>query len=454
MMHYDVAFIGSGHANWHAAVALRKAGKSVVMIEKDRIGGTPITGNHEATPVWDGTPTLTTHAQDMASDTDNFTWADVTAYRQHTNDTQVKQLTALFDESGITLIHGTGILMGNHMIQIGSQHIFAENIVLGTGQHATLPQITGKEYLHNSQDFLDLKQLPSRLTIIGAGVVALELASLAQRLGNQVTILTHGARAAKGFDPRYVTKLLVGLQQAGADIRFREPVCGVDETATGYVVTTQSGLTIASDFVLAETGREPNMRMLGLENAGIYTSDDGIIVDDHLRANGRNIYASGEVAAKNVTSTPATSAFESTYIANQILGDTAPISYPTIPNILFTFPRIARVGISAAEAAGNSDYQTFQLPYGKMAGIKGNHKTDAEMTVVLDTAYRFVGADIFGMAAPALANVLTMAITRHLTADDLAELMATFSAPIREIMTTLLPLLTPDTEEETVQLEA
>jgi len=445
MMHYDVAFIGSGHANWHAAVALRKAGKSVVLIEKDRVGGTS---------TLDETTALTAHPQDLASDTDDFTWADVTAYRQHVSDTQTQQLMTLFAKYDITLIHGTGILMGKHMIQIGSQHIFAENIVLGTGQHAVLPAIMGKEYLHDGQDFLNLKQLPNHLTIIGAGVLALKFASLAQYLGTKVTILTHGARAAKNFAPRYVTKLLVRLQQAGVDIRFREPVHSVDETATGYGVTTESGLTIATDYVLATTGHEPNTQMLGLENAGIYTSDNGIVVDDHLRATSHNIYASGDAVAKTVAKTPATATFESNYIAAQILGDTAPISYPVLPNVLSACPRIARVGISAAEAAGNSDYQIAQIPYGKLTGTKGPHEVAAEMTVVLDAAHHLVGADIFGMAAPTLANALTIAITQRLSADEFADLTATCPTAIQKITAHLLPLLASATPEDVVQLEA
>lgn len=443
MIQYDVAFIGNRHATWQAAIALRKAGKSVVLIEK-----APIARAYDD----DAQRLLDVMAQHESSQNSavDASWEALMADRRQANRTLSDQMSAQFAQLGIAVIQGTGILMGHHMIQVGKQKIWADNIVLNTGQQSTLPAITGKEFLHDRQDFLNLDHLPAHLTIIGAGVTALEFASLALQLGSTVTLLTHGSRAAKAFAPRYVTKLLVHLQAAGADIRFHEPVNTVAATATGYTVTTESGLTVQTDYVLAATGQHPNVSLLGLENAGIHTNRQGIIVDDHLRANGANIYAIGNVVAKSVAKLAATTTFEANYIAEQILGETATISYPVIPSVLSTLPSIAQVGTRAAEAAGNTDYHIVRIPYGKHLKAA----TAAEMTVVLANTHRLVGADIYGVDAPDLVTILTMIIDQRLTATDLTEMIGAFPTPIQGILDTLLPFLTPVTTEDMVRLDA
>lgn len=458
MTQYDVAFIGSGHATWHAAVALRQAGKSVVLIERDLIAGTCTNYGCDAKILLDGPSELFAQMKQYqgigVDETPAFNWEDFMAYKHRVIDALPTKMTALFDQLGIDIIHGTGILMGDHMIQVGKQKVMAQNIVLGTGQHTTKPNIPGKEFLHDSRDFLNLKHLPAHITIIGAGVIALEFAALVLQLGTRVTILAHGNRAAKGFAPRYVTKLLVKLQAAGADIRFNEPVKAVTSTTAGYDVTTDSGLVVATDYVLAATGRRPNVDMLGLENAGIHSSNRGIAVDDHLRANGDNIYASGDVVDKSVAKLTPTATFESNYIAGQILGETAPISYPAIPSVLFALPRIARVGVSAAEAAGNPDYHIVHLPYGKLFSFAYKNETEAEMTVVLDATHHLVGADLYGMDAPDLVNVLVMVIDQRLTATELSKMVFAFPTPVQGIIDALLPALTPATPATKMRLDA
>lgn len=458
MIQYDVAFIGSGHTTWHAAVALRQAGKSVVLIERDLVAGTCTNYGCDAKILLDGPSELMAQLKQYqgvgVDQTPDFNWEAFMAHKHQVIDALPAKMTTLFDQLGIDVIHGTGILMGNHMIQVGKQKIMADNIVLGTGQHAVKPDIPGKEFLHDSRDFLNLEHLPAHLTILGAGVIALEFAALVLQLGTRVTILSHGNRAAKGFAPRYVTKLLVKLQAAGADIRFNEPVKSVVQTTEGYDVTTESGFAVTTDYVLAATGRRANVDLLGLENAGIHSSSRGIVVDDHLRANGDNIYASGDVLDKSVPKLTPTATFESNYIAGQILGDTAPISYPAIPSVLFALPRIARVGVTAAVAAGNPDYRIVHLPYGKLFDFEYKNETDAELTAVIDRDNHLVGADIYGMDAPDLVNVLVLVINQKLTAAQLAKMIFAFPTPVQGVIDALLPALTPAAPVAQVRLDA
>jgi len=445
---YDVALIGSGHATWHAAVALKQAGKSVVLIERDMIAGTCTNYGCDAKILLDGPSELLAQLKNyrgLGVTTETAVdWKSFMAYKHQVIDPLPDQMTTLFTQMGIDMIHGSAILMGNHCIQVNGEIIRAVNIVIGTGQHSKRLQISGREFMHDSREFLNLPELPEHVTFIGAGIISLEFAALIMELGAQVTIIDHGSRAVKGFSADQTSKLIAKMEAAGATFVFNETVLAVDVTTDGYTVTTANGRSVVTNYVLDATGREPNVTYLGLENAGIHSSAAGIEVDDHLRANGDNIYASGDVIDKQLPKLTPTATFESNYIARQILGDTAPITYPVIPSVLFSLPRLAQVGVTVDEAKTDAEnYHVQTIPYGQLFTFEYKNETDAEVTVVLDQTNHLVGAAIYGMDAPDLINVLVMIIEQRLDATDLSRLIFAFPTATQGIIDALTPLLMP-----------
>ncbi|WP_204121082.1 MULTISPECIES: dihydrolipoyl dehydrogenase family protein [Levilactobacillus] len=448
MSHYDVAFIGSGHANWHAAVTLKQAGKSVVIIEKDLVAGTCTNYGCDAKILLDGPSELIAKLHQYANvgvqSTTNVNWNQFMAYKHQVIDSLPDQMTTLFTKMGIDIINGRGILMGNHLIQVGKEIIKADNIVIGTGQKPKRLAIVGNEFLHDSREFLSLPKLPSHLTFIGAGIISLEFASLVLALGSQVTLIDHGDRAARGFNAAHVDKLVAHLEEAGATCYFNESALSVDVTTDGYRVTTASGKSIDTQYVIDATGREANVTRLGLENAGIYSSARGIEVDDHLRANGDNIYASGDVLDKDQPKLTPTAIFESNYIAGQILGNSDPIAYPAIPSVLFTLPRLAQIGVTTEDVAIDPDsYHVQTIPYGKLFAFAYQNETDAELTAVFNNANQLVGASVYGMDAPDIVNVLALIIDQRLSALDLNKMIFAFPTATQGIIDALLPAMMP-----------
>ena len=131
-----------------------------------------------------------------------------------------------------------------------------------------------------------------------------------------------------------------------------------------YKVSTASGLTIDTDYVLDATGRNPNVEGIGLDQVGIEYSKKGISVDGHLRTNVSNIYASGDVLDKAIPKLTPTATFESNYIAAHILGMTQDeIQYPAIPSVLYSLPRLSQIGVSVQELSKMNVTQlnTFRL---------------------------------------------------------------------------------------------
>ena len=139
-----------------------------------------------------------------------------------------------------------------------------------------------------------------------------------------------------------------------------------------------------------------------------------------------NIYASGDVVAKDIPKLTPTAAFESNYIAMQILGNSDEIEYPVVPHVVYTLPRIATVGVTVSEAEENSDYIVTEIPYGQTAGFETKNEPDASIMLVTNTKKEIVGAELFNADADNLINFFTIFINKKITLDELKGMIFAF----------------------------
>ncbi|WP_461244827.1 dihydrolipoyl dehydrogenase family protein [Secundilactobacillus muriivasis] len=446
-MNYDVIFIGSGHATWHAAVALKQAGKQVAIVEKDLVGGTCTNYGCDAKIALDGPFQLTEQLQRFqghgVNSVPTIDWPALMAYKHNVIDPLAPTMSQLFTKMGIDLLTGAAKIADAHTVRIGDQTYTSDYIVIGTGQRpATLP-ISGNENIHDSREFLDLPEMPQRLVFIGAGVIAMEFATMAATMGREVHIVEFGDRALGAFNQTYVAKLQAKLEAQGVQFHFNEAVTAVSVADDTYTVTTKSGLTIDADYVLGATGRVANVENLGLEDLNIEASARGIKVNDHLQTTVPNIFVSGDVIDKVQPKLTPTATFESNYIARTILGSTDPISYPAIPSVVFTMPRLAEVGVSVAEAEAHTDlYRTQVVPFGQQLAFEFKLALDAEATLVFDKAGYLVGASLYADDGDDLVNLLTLIINARFTADQLQQQIFAFpsaTSGVIDLLGTLLP---------------
>lgn len=447
MMDYDVIFIGSGHATWHAAVGLIQAGKHVAIIERDLVGGTCTNYGCDAKIALDGPFQLAeqlSRYQNSGVDANiQIHWNELMSYKHQVIDPLAPTMSQMFAKIGIDMITGDGSLTDAHTVKVGDQSYTADIIVIGTGQRPVNLKIEGSEYIHDSREFLSLDDMPERLTFIGAGIISIEFAAMAASMGRDVQVIEFSDHALTAFDQKYVAKLMAKMTDQGVHFHFGEAVTKAEESAEGFSVTTKNGLTINTDYILGATGRIANVENLGLEALGIQASRRGIEVNDHLQTSVDNIYASGDIINKLQPKLTPTATFESNYIASQILGNTAPISYPAIPSVVFAMPRIAEVGvtISAAEDSAE-DYHTQVVPFGQQLAFEYKHAMDAEMTLVFDRQNYLVGASVYADDAEELINILTLIINGHFTASQLQQQIFAFpssTSGIIDLVTGMLP---------------
>lgn len=273
-------------------------------------------------------------------------------------------LEDLFKQSGIDIIKGTGRLKDKNTVTVENRAYTADYIVLATGQRSHILDIEGKEYLHDSRDFLDLETFPEHITIIGGGYIGIEFASIASKMGSKVTVISHSDKVLKAFYQPHVDRLVKKLESEHVTFHYHEDTVQVEKQNGKFVLHTKSGLSVETDYVLDATGRIPNVEGLGLDEVGVKYSTKGIKVNNHLQTSVDNIYASGDVLDKEIPKLTPTATFESNYIAMQILGKDAsllqlplkalellPIKYPAIPSVVYSLPRLAQVGMPIDEAA-------------------------------------------------------------------------------------------------------
>lgn len=448
MYDYDVVFIGSGHACWHAALMLAKAQKKVAFVEEDTVAGTCTNWGCNAKILLDSpfelVDGLSRYRGIGVDETPAVDWSALMAYKKQVISPVHTVLEGMFAQMGMPVFRGHGTLVDAHTVEAGGKRITADYIVLGTGERPRRLGIPGDELIHDSRDFLDVDVFPKRIAFVGAGIISMEFASIAALMGSEVTVIHHSERILSMYPARYVSRVVDKLKAQGVTFLLNHELSSVAQDGGDTVVTFTDGSTLACDYVLGATGRVANVENLGLEALGIAASSHGIEVDDHMRTAVPNVFASGDCVAKRIPKLTPTATFESNYIAQQILGlSSEPISYPAIPNLVFTLPRISQVGVTLAEAEADPDrWRIETVDFGKRLLFEAKNESDAEFAFVFSQETGLLeGAAFYGQDAGVWADLAAIVINQKLTGRDLSQMIFTFPTASQAMLNLLTPLL-------------
>lgn len=447
MYDFDTVFIGAGHASWHAALILLQAGKKVAFVEKDVVGGTCTNYGCNAKILLD-TPFnyidgLKRYEGIGISGTPDVNWPALMAYKKKVISPLNQIMEGMFNNMHMPVIHGQGKLIDAHTVDVDGKKITAEYIVLGTGERATRQNIPGKEYIHDSRDFLDLEAFPKRIAFIGGGIIAMEFASIAALMGSKTSVIVHSDRILRMYPKKYTDRVVDKMKSSGVRFLMNHSVKEITKNADALQLHFEDGSTLETDYVLEATGRQANVENLGLEDLGIAFSRKGISVDDHMRTSVSNIFASGDCVDKKVPKLTPTATFESNYIATQILGiNPAPIQYPVIPNLVFTTPRISQVGVTIEQAEKNSAlYDIEVVEFGKRLLFEAKNQPDAEFTLVFNKKRELVGGAFYGEDAGIYADIAALIINQKMTGMQLNQMIFTFPTESQAFLNLLVPLM-------------
>ena len=466
-MDYDVIYIGSGNAAWQGGRFLRKAGLKILIIEESLYGGTCANRGCNSKALLDAPfeiKALTDNFEGVGK-SGNFEvdWPALMKFKQKRIANMAPFLDGKFKEYDLDVAHGKGIIVDEHTVRVGDETFTTDKIVIATGLKPVIPDIKGKEYLHDSTDFLDIAELPKHAVIIGAGFVGMEFASILAEAGMTADVIIRGNMALKYFHQPYVQNVIEILKQKNIRFHFneqvtevlkaenviidnpeerilnvekglnsdddlRDPDAKIDNRAyeNAFTVNCESGLSITGDYVIAAMGREANVAEIGLENVGLTYTKNGIKVNGHLQTEVPNIYASGDVADTEIAKLVTVAIHHSKYLAKELLGEADEITYPVIPAVAYTIPRIATVGVPAYVAEKSDEYDVHTIRYGNSYSLELKNDTTAEAKVIVDKDLNIVGAEIYAADAENVATMFAFIINKKITLDELDYMIYAF----------------------------
>lgn len=446
MKNYDVIFIGSGHACWHGALLLKTMGKSVALVERDLLGGTCTNYGCDAKILLDS-PFELKEALDRykgigVTGESTLDWKSLMAYKKQYIGMMPSALEGLFTQFGFDIIRGDAEFIDANTISAGGETYTAQHFVIGTGQNYVPLDIPGKEYFHDSREFLDLDEIPDHVTFVGAGIISMEFASLCLALGKKVDIVNVTNAALEQYPQDYANKIVEKMKSQGANFVFESHVTAIEKCGEKYILKTAEGAAIETDYILIAVGRKANVDGLRLDKLGISYSARGIEVDDHLRTSVKNIYASGDVIDKKIPKLTPTAEFESNYIAMDIVNPMNPaIEYPAVPNLVFTLPRIAQSGVSVADAQANPDlYRIEKAAVGQTMAWLNKNQRDEDFTFIFDSENKLAGAAVFSDQAGEYIDLLTIIINQRLGVEELSKMIFSFPTQTYGLVSSLIPL--------------
>lgn len=409
MKKYDDILIGSGPAAYKMANLLAKTDRKVLVIEGFEYGGTCPNYGCEPKIFLEGAARTVLQSQQLLgrgiSQPAKLDWEALMQTKLKRFDPWPGETRDIIKKSH-DVEDGYASFVDNHTITVNGHQYQADHIIIATGQTPNILDIPGKEYLHTSYDLLSLKELPQRITIIGAGFVGLELATLVAAAGAEVTIVVHSDRVLREFTKAEDEALVNAMKQRGIKFSFNTDTQKVRQGKDGLLVTTDHG-EIQTDYVLDATGRHPNIEKLALENTDIEYDRHGINVDGHLMTTVDGVYAVGDVVNRKQPKLTPVAEFEGQYLFDYLTGKTdQDIVYPTIGQAAFTFPEVARAGVNPDDVAGDSQYQvkTVSLKYGSL--YAGQNDQISTLTLVFKDQQLVGASEIGDYAADDINNFL------------------------------------------------
>ena len=409
MKKYDDILIGSGPAAYKMANLLAKTDRKVLVVEGFEYGGTCPNYGCEPKIFLEGAARTVLQSQQLLgrgiSQPAKLDWEALMQTKLKRFDPWPGETRDIIKKSH-DIEDGYASFVDNHTISVNGHQYQADHIIIATGQTPNILNISGKEYLHTSYDLLSLKELPQRITIIGAGFVGLELATLVAAAGAEVTIVVHSDRVLREFTKAEDEALVNAMKQRGIKFSFNTDTQKVTQGKDGLLVTTNHG-EVQADYVLDATGRHPNIEKLALENTDIEYDRHGINVDGHLMTTVDGVYAIGDVINRKQPKLTPVAEFEGQYLFDYLIGKTdQDIVYPTIGQAAFTFPVVARAGVNPDDVAGDSQYQvkTVSLKYGSL--YAGQNDQISTLTLVFKDQQLVGASEIGDYAADDINNFL------------------------------------------------
>lgn len=429
MNEFDLVILGGGSGGYACALRAAQLGLSVVLIEKDKVGGTclhrgciPTKALLHAGEIADNAR----HASDFGVRAEflSMDMLAVNAYKDGVISKLYKGLQGLVKSRNVTVVEGHGRLVAKNQVEVNGTVYTGKNILLATGSYPkTLPglEIDGTQIV-TSDEAMSFDYVPKSVIVLGGGVIGCEFASVWNSFGSDVTIIEGLPRLVALEDETSSKQLERAYRKRGIKFEVGIKFASATKGPEGVTVTLENGATHTADVLLVAVGRGPVSAGLGYEEQGISMDRGYILVDNKCRTNVPGIWAVGDLIP---TLQLAHVGFaEGILVAEEIAGlNPRPINYDGVPRVTYSEPEVASVGLTTAQAKERG-YDVVEISYDLAGNGKANIlKTSGSVKLVAQKDGPVLGVHMVGSRVGELLAEGQLIFNWEATAADVAPLI-------------------------------
>ena len=420
MITYDLAVIGAGPGGYVAAIHAAKSGLRVLLVEKDKVGGACY--NVGCIP----SKIMLEHSklvQEIRRGTDwgitvptiNIDFPKLMKRKDAVIDELLHNIEDFIENAQIDLIYGEATVTADKAVIVNNQSYEAKHVILATGSRPFVPPLKGLETAnyYTTDTFFGIQELPKQLTIIGGGVIAIEMAFALAPMGTKVTVLNHSTDILQTEEPDARPIVKEKMKQLGieliTDFKFEE--------IRGNEIHTSRGVFTYENLLFA-TGRRPNTQLA--TKLGLAMDGHLIAVNNHYETNIPGIFAIGDLVGGFQLAHSASA--EGIHTVDFMLGKyPRVINQQEIPRCVYTHPEIATFGMLEHEAPADAIVTKMYLPTNPKALLEGN--TQGFMKFVASPEGDIYGACVVGDGATEMINAMLAAKVAGGSVKDLARMI-------------------------------
>ena len=418
MSKYDVIVLGSGPGGYVTAIRASQLGFKTAVIEKENLGGVclnwgciPTKALLKSAQVFD----YLKHAEDYGLKVESYgkDFDAVVNRSRNVAEGMSKGVQFLMKKNKIDVIIGYGKIKPGKKVDVDGIEYSADHIIISTGARSrelpSLPQ-DGKKVI-GYRKAMTLEKQPKKLIIVGSGAIGVEFAYFYNAMGTEVTVVEYMPRIVPVEDEEISKQLERSFKKSGIKIMTSTEVTAVDTSGKGVkaIVKTKKGEdTLEADVVLSAVGIKTNIENIGLEDVGIVTDRDKILVNDFYQTNMPGYYAIGDVTAGPALAHVASA--EGILCVEKIAGQhVEALDYGNIPGCTYCSPEVASVGLTEAQAKEQGlEVKIGKFPFSASGKASAGGNTEGFVKVIFDAKYgewlgcHMIGAGVTDMIAEAV----------------------------------------------------
>jgi len=347
---YDIIIIGAGPGGYVAAERAGKLGKSVLIVEKEHLGGVCLNRGCIPTKTLLNSTKLYKQAKSSSPygvhvGNVSFNWTRAMSWKNEVVETQRNGVTFLMKENNVEVLYGTAELLEGKRVSVNGKTYAGEHIIISTGSSNFIPPVQGSDRSNivTSDEILDLEKLPQSIAVIGGGVIGMEFASLFSNLGIKVDVIEMTDEIIPMMDKDHTR--IMRREMKEINFHLSSQLLKIEGNKLTYQFARNEE-TLEAELVLMAVGRHPNTA--GFEKTGLDINKGGIVVNEKMQTNLPGIYAVGDVTGLSMLAHSASRMAE--VAVNNICGIQDRMRYNAIPWAVYTSPEAAGCGMTETEA--------------------------------------------------------------------------------------------------------